>query len=68
LEHDDVVAVMEAFWDSSVARFGERGAKGWNAFVDAAGQYDLPSGTAAVGEKGKEFTLNLICRVVPLCN
>ncbi|KAK7488650.1 hypothetical protein BaRGS_00020103 [Batillaria attramentaria] len=32
----DCVAVFESFWDSSVARFGECGARGWAAWVEGS--------------------------------
>ncbi|XP_076464167.1 nuclear exosome regulator NRDE2-like [Babylonia areolata] len=53
----DSAAVFESFWDSGVARFGERGAKGWASWVDAAKSSTVDSVGSASTEEEQETIL-----------
>ncbi|RPB06131.1 DUF1740-domain-containing protein [Choiromyces venosus 120613-1] len=41
-EHEKILELLDAFWDSEVLRVGEMGAEGWFSFVQSAGEGKAP--------------------------
>ena len=46
----DRLEILQPFWDSGMARVGERGARGWGSWVQSRGEGD--SAQLMVGGKG----------------
>ncbi|KAL1474367.1 hypothetical protein MTO96_020891, partial [Rhipicephalus appendiculatus] len=51
---NEALALLEPFWDSGAARFGDRGALGWDHLMRLGGQAALEAATARHGTQGEE--------------
>lgn len=51
---NEALALLEPFWDSGAARFGDRGALGWDHLMRLGGQAALEAATAHHGMQGEE--------------
>ncbi|KAH6925128.1 hypothetical protein HPB50_001174 [Hyalomma asiaticum] len=51
---NEALALLEPFWDSGAARFGDQGALGWAHLMQLGGQAALEVATARQGTQGEE--------------
>nr|XP_037275107.1 nuclear exosome regulator NRDE2-like [Rhipicephalus microplus] len=51
---NEALALLEPFWDSGAARFGDRGARGWDHLMRLSGQAALEAATARHGTEAED--------------
>ncbi|XP_041351727.1 nuclear exosome regulator NRDE2-like [Gigantopelta aegis] len=63
---DDKATVFESFWDSSVPRFGEGGARGWAKWMEEKSMSNIA--TPVISEDTLELEEEIISQQLPKCD